>query len=230
MSVMRPVLWALAVAIVAFCVVGALRAHSARADAMARADSIHGELLQAGRRADSLVLELENSAAQNEEARDSLAAVRRRADSLAAVSSQDAAENEAEAVRTGETLSETLTAARGAAGAPVQEALDTALVQLADHLSADERVAAAFREQIRQMSRSLDASEAGAMTWKREAETAFAALRARTLECETCKRENEALREAADPGFFADLLGHGKAFAAGAATTSVAILVLLVAG
>jgi len=199
---------ALIVAVVVVVIVAAVvtvRTMRSRDAALLRAETIRVEREEAGRRADLLEESLELERARSAVVLGDLATQRRRADSLADVAAARADAGTVRAVETGETLSETLALARGASRPPVTELLDTAVVQLDRHLEADREAVAGFRAEIEALSDARAAEAAAAVVWEERALLAEATLEAKTVECNLCVEEVQALHDARDPGFFAKI-------------------------
>lgn len=221
---MKQALWAGFVALLLLAGWSVVQAREARREAMARADRVHAEWTEAARQAEelgnALALEQERTAAVLEH----LAIQRNRADSLAVVTARRAAENEREALEMGETLAESLRNAKEASPPEVAALLEVAEGQLAEHLAADARTAAAFRAQIAALSEGRAAEAEAARIWERRARLAEETLEAERVACRLCEAEVVELRGAKDPSFLEDVWSHGKIFAAGAGAVLLFLL------
>ncbi len=215
------------VAIVIAAGVSALRAGEARRLALEEVDRVEALRVEAEARAsllsDSLALEQERSAV----VLGHLGEQKERADSMAALLAAETALEASKALETGETLGQTLETARGAAMAPVAELLDTALVQLSDHLEADRRTVEGFGLQIRAMSEARAASEAETMEWQRLAGLADEALTAREAECQLCREELILLKDIKDPGWLERIIDKAGTIVVTAAGTLLLAIVIL---
>jgi len=221
---MKTALWAAVVVLLLCSAWSVLKAREARAEALARADRIEAEWVAAAERAEELGNALAMEQERTEAALASLEVLRRRADSVAEARAREAAAQASEALASGATLAETLRTARGASSPAVAELLTTAEAQLEDHLEADARTVAAFREQVRALAEGREAEAEMRMAWERRARLAEDVLEAERVACQLCRREVDELRAVRDPGFLEDVWSHGKVFLAGA---GAAVLVML---
>lgn len=221
------ILTVVGVVVLSVAFAGVLQARHARDVALARADSLAVEWEFARRSADALADSLNLERERTTAVLAHLETQRRRADSLAAVTMREAAKSEAKALETGETLAETLSTARRESREPLRGLLVEAEKQLAEHLEADRETTEAFRRRIAAALEESDILEEMAFTWRDRAVLAERALKAKEIECNLCREENQALRSVKEPGFFGELVGHAKAFGAGVGTV---LLILVVAG
>lgn len=221
------VLAAVVIAVVAFAIWTSVGAAAARKAALAEVDRVEVKRVEAERRAnvlaDSLELEQERTAV----VLGHLEEQKQRADSALAVLALETAVEASVALETGEDLGQTLRTAREAATGPLGELLDTAQVQLEDHLAADLRTVEGFRLQIRTVSEARAFTERETMEWKALANLAEEALGAREVECQICSSELALLRDIKDPGFLERALGKAKTIGLTVAGTLLVVLVVL---
>lgn len=204
-----------------------VRAMEGRRAALAMADSVEVERAAAQALADERAAALSVLQEEMNVVLADLAEQKQRADSMLAALARETAIEEAEALETGETLSETLRTAREAATGPVGELLDTAQVQLTGHLEADRRTSEGFRLQIRAASQARVVAEQETMIWKRLAEETQTALSAREAECQICRDEVIMLRDIKDPSWFERVMDKAVTVAVTAGGTLLIALVIL---
>lgn len=204
-----------------------LHARNERDRAMARADSVHAEWVEAALESERLLDSLEVSKARTAVLLDDLAHIRARADSLAAVADAQIALETQTAHQTGETLAETLDTLKTAISGPLETVVDTARAQLERHLVADARTVEAFENRLDAEIRKREAADEAARLWQSQAEEMEGALVAKTVECRLCREEVEILRAIRDPSWLEDLWAHGKSFGAGALSAVVVLALVL---
>lgn len=182
----------------------------ARREALALADSLALEREAATLEAEELRAKIELEKERTDVVLEDLAEQRRRADSLAVIAAAQMAEGQADALETGEDLSATLEIAREAAKPPLDEVLDTARVQLAEHLQADRRAALASDELLFRLQETIEATEGEVLIWRTRFSNTEQLLEITEGRCILCEQELAILRDLEDPSFFSELFKKKK--------------------